>query len=119
MKTNMTRFAGVVLTCALALPAASAVAQHYDDHHNDHRDDHRDDHGHPPPPHGYVRHDNWHKGYRMPPNDWNRGRRVDYRTYHLAPPRRGYEWREVDGNYVMAAIATGVIASAIVASTAR
>lgn len=55
----------------------------------------------------------------MPPNDWNRGRRVDYRSYHLAPPPRGYEWREVDGNYVMAAVATGLIASAIVASTAH
>jgi len=116
MKSKMTRFAGVVLTCAMAFPAASAFAQHYDDHH----DDHHYDQGHrPPPPHGYVHHDNWRKGYRMPPNDWNRGRRVDYRSYHLAPPPRGYEWREVDGNYVMAAVATGIIASAIVASTAH
>ena len=49
--------------------------------------------------------------------DWNRGERVDYRTYHLPPPRSGYEWREVDGNYVMAAVATGIIASTIVAAT--
>ena len=53
----------------------------------------------------------------MDQGDWNRGERVDYRTYHLAAPRRGYEWREVDGNYVMAAIATGVIASTIIAAS--
>ena len=42
---------------------------------------------------------------------------IDYRHYHLQAPPHGYEWREVDGNYVLAAVATGVIASAVVAST--
>jgi Ni/Co efflux regulator RcnB len=51
--------------------------------------------------------------------DWDRGERVDYRHYHLQEPPRGYEWREVDGNYVMAAVATGVIASIVVASAAH
>lgn len=55
----------------------------------------------------------------MDHNDWNRGRQVDYRTYHLRQPPSGYQWREVDGNYVMAAVATGVIASVIVASAGR
>jgi Ni/Co efflux regulator RcnB len=73
--------------------------------------DHRDDH------HAYVRHDEWRKGATMRHEDWNRGTRIDYRRYHLNAPPRGYEWREVDGNYVMAAVATGVIATAIVAST--
>jgi Ni/Co efflux regulator RcnB len=50
-------------------------------------------------------------------DDWARGERIDYRHYHLQAPPRGYEWREVDGNYVLAAIATGVIATAVVAST--
>jgi Ni/Co efflux regulator RcnB len=49
-------------------------------------------------------------------DDWNRGERVDYRHYHLNAPPRGYEWREVDGNYVLAAVATGLIASVVVAS---
>ena len=49
--------------------------------------------------------------------DWDRGERIDYHQYHLSAPPRGYEWRQVDGNYVLAAVATGVIASAIVAST--
>jgi Ni/Co efflux regulator RcnB len=65
----------------------------------------------------YVRHDEWKKGYHMKEEDWHRAHPIDYRTYHLKPPPRGYEWRSVDGNYVLAAVATGVIASAVVAST--
>ena len=57
------------------------------------------------------------EGYHISHDDWQRGEVVDYKTYHLKPPPRGYEWREVDGNYVLAAVATGLIASAIVAST--
>jgi Ni/Co efflux regulator RcnB len=67
----------------------------------------------------YVRHDEWKKGYHMKAEDWHRGTPVDYRHYHLNAPPHGYEWREVDGNYVLAAVATGVIASAVVASTVR
>jgi Ni/Co efflux regulator RcnB len=82
----------------------------------DHRDDHpqeaRDNHH-------YVRHEEWRRGARMKQDDWNRGQRVDYRQYHLHAPPRGYEWREVDGNYVMAAVATGVIASVVAASAAH
>ena len=82
------------------------------DRRNDQRDDHHDNHQ-------YVEHKEWKKGYHMQKEDWNRGERVDYRTYHLNAPPRGYEWRQVDGNYVLAAVATGVIASAIVASAAH
>jgi Ni/Co efflux regulator RcnB len=62
---------------------------------------------------GYQRHNEWRSGYRMQSYDWNRGHRIDYRAYRLRAPPYGYEWREVDGNYVMAAIATGLIASII------
>ena len=65
----------------------------------------------------YVRHDEWKKGYHMKAEDWHRAQPIDYRHYHLSAPPRGYEWRSVDGNYVLAAVATGVIASAVVAST--
>jgi Ni/Co efflux regulator RcnB len=85
------------------------------DHHDDRdRDrDRRDEH------HEYVRHDEWRKGEHMRHEDWDRGRHIDYRQYHLRRPARGYEWREVDGNYVLAGIATGVILSTIVASQAH
>jgi Ni/Co efflux regulator RcnB len=69
--------------------------------------------------HHYVRHNDWRSGHRMAQNDWRRGQRIDYRSHRLPPPRRGYEWREVDGNYVMAAVATGLIASVIAASAAQ
>lgn len=62
-----------------------------------------------------ARHD-WRKGGRIDRSDWNRGRRVDYRQRHLNTPPRGYEWREVDGNLVLAAAATGIIASIIAAA---
>ena len=58
-------------------------------------------------------HPEWHRGHRMARDDWSRGQQVDYRAHHLRAPPRGYEWREVDGNYVLAAAATGLIASII------
>ena len=62
---------------------------------------------------GYVRHDDWKRGHRLAQEDWSRGQRIDYRQHHLRAPPRGYEWREVDGNYVLAAAATGLIYSII------
>jgi Ni/Co efflux regulator RcnB len=73
-----------------------------------------DDHDHDT--HGYVQHDEWKKGAKIQKEDWGRGEQVDYKAHHLRTPPHGYEWRQVDGNYVLAAVATGVIASAIVAS---
>lgn len=87
-----------------------ALAQH-DDRHDDHRDGYHDQ---------YVRHNEWRRGAHMRHEDWERARRVDdWRARHLRQPPPGYEWREVDGNYVMAAAATGIIASVIAASQAH
>ncbi|RRA49535.1 RcnB family protein [Acidipila sp. EB88] len=99
--------ATAVLCATIAAPASFAQ-----DHHDDHAADHHDNHGG-----GYVRHDDWKKGHRMASADWARAQRVDYRTYHLSAPPRGYEWRSVDGNYVLAAVATGLISSVVIAST--
>ena len=87
------------LAVSLAGPASFAQDHHDDAHHD-----------------AYVHHPEWKKGYHMAPNDWSRAHPVDYRQYHLHAPPRGYEWRSVDGNYVLAAVATGVIASVVVAS---
>jgi len=96
-RTVMTALA-VLMT--VAAPAA-AFAQ--PDRHDDHRGD-------------FHRHSEWRKGYHMKHDDWSRGQAVDWRARHLRAPPRGYEWREVDGNYVMAAVATGIIASVIAGS---
>ncbi|SDJ37676.1 RcnB family protein [Variovorax sp. OV700] len=67
-------------------------------------------------------------GYPQPHAEWRRGGRVpheyrgrnyvvnDYRAYRLQAPPRGYQWVGVGGDYVLAAIATGVIAQIIVGS---
>jgi Ni/Co efflux regulator RcnB len=68
--------------------------------------------------HQYVHHEEWKKGAKMRDEDWKRGEHVDYKERHLRAPPHGYEWRQVDGNYVLAAVATGVIASVIAASEA-
>lgn len=38
---------------------------------------------------------------------------TDYRAYRLSPPPRGQQWVQVGSDYVLIAIATGVIASII------
>ena len=55
----------------------------------------------------------WQSGEHMGYHDWRSAQRVDYREHHLRQPPYGYEWREYNGQYVLAAIATGVIASII------
>jgi Ni/Co efflux regulator RcnB len=61
-------------------------------------------------------HPDWRQGGHIARNDWGRGVHVDYRSHHLRRPPRGYEWRQVDGNFVLAAAATGLIASIILNS---
>jgi Ni/Co efflux regulator RcnB len=103
------------LSASLIGPVSFAQDHQPQDHQaQDHQaQDHQNDEHHD----SYVRHDEWKKGYHMKSEDWHRGQPVDYRQYHLSAPPRGYEWRSVDGNYVLADVATGVIASAIIAST--
>ena len=96
-----------VTTLSASLLGPMSFSQDRPDDHHDASDRHD----------AYVRHDEWSKGYHMKTEDWRRGQPVDYRHYHLDAPPHGYEWRSVDGNYVLAAVATGVIASAVVAST--
>jgi Ni/Co efflux regulator RcnB len=58
----------------------------------------------------------WNRGERMGYNDWRDAQPVDYRAHHLRAPPRGYEWRESNGQYVLAAVTTGLIASIILAN---
>jgi Ni/Co efflux regulator RcnB len=62
---------------------------------------------------GAYPHHDWHKGGRIADTDWRRGAKVDWHSRHLRAPPRGYEWRDVDGNYVLAALAGGAIADLI------
>jgi Ni/Co efflux regulator RcnB len=97
-----------IVAVSVLFPVMSIPALYAQDHHDDHHDNH-----------AYVRHNEWKKGAKINHDDWARGEQVDYHQYHLNSPPHGYEWREVDGNYVLAAAATGVIASVIAASAAH
>jgi Ni/Co efflux regulator RcnB len=97
----------LIASLLLATAVVTANTQAMADEHDGHQDSHQ-----------YVHHGDWKKGAKMRDEDWRRGEHVDYKARHLRAPPRGYEWREVDGNYVLAAIATGVIASVVAASVA-
>lgn len=57
----------------------------------------------------------WHRGGRIPLEYRNRQYVVnDWRGHRLAAPPRGYEWVQVGGDYVMVAIATGIIAQLLI-----
>lgn len=57
----------------------------------------------------------WTRGAYLPRSYW--GHRVnDYRSYRLRQPPRGYHWVRVNNDYVLAAIATGLIADVILNS---
>ena len=111
----MKRIASLVVSAVLLAGTTSAFAQPNRD--NQGRDDHMQgpsmsmkggDMGH--------QHADWKKGGHIAQDDWGRGQTVDYHSHHLRKPPRGYEWRQVDNNYVLAAVATGLIASVIMAS---
>jgi Ni/Co efflux regulator RcnB len=59
----------------------------------------------------------WHRGDRLP-NDYRDRQYVvdDYRGYGLQQPPRGYHWVGVNGDYVLAAVATGVIAQIVLSN---
>jgi Ni/Co efflux regulator RcnB len=115
---RLTRFA-VFSTVSAALLAGPVLAQDQrarpDDQHDqtaDHRDQRYDQHNN----HTYVEHKEWKKGYHMKHEDWDRGEHVDdWKAHHLRQPPRGYEWRQLDGNYVLGSINTGIISATIVA----
>ena len=135
------RTIGLLLTCAaMALSSVTSVAQardgrghdRHDRHgHHDRRDwrEHRDDRRHYS--NGYER------GYRDaqrfspqvrhygPPHRWSRGDRLprgyheryyvvnDWRGHRLHRPNPGYQWVQSGSEFLLVAVATGVIASVI------
>lgn len=75
----------------------------------DHRNDHRADYG---GEHYYygARGPEWRRGGHIPPQYRSRQYVVeDWRGHHLNQPPRGYQWVQVGGDYVLVAIATGII----------
>jgi Ni/Co efflux regulator RcnB len=82
MKNLHTALAIAILSASLS--GGVAVAQEHHDNHS------------------YVEHKEWKKGAPIKHEDWERGEKVDYHQYHqLSAPPRGYEWRLVDGQYIL------------------
>jgi Ni/Co efflux regulator RcnB len=93
--------------------SSAALAQPGPDRHSQSGFDRHDDRGGPPDRGGGH---NWRKGQRISHDEWRRYQTVDWRRHHLRQPPRGYEWRQVNGDYVLAAATTGLIASIIAGS---
>jgi Ni/Co efflux regulator RcnB len=125
----ITTLAATLLAGTALSGTAMAAGQRYDDRgrydqRHDGRYDHdRRDYGHDRRDYSHDRRDARHQ-YRH----WQRGQRLDaryrdnryyvndYRRHGLRAPPRGYRWQRVDDQYVLAAIATGLIASVIIAN---
>jgi Ni/Co efflux regulator RcnB len=108
---------GLLVAAAFVLPVAALAQDRHDDHHdNQPSQEHHDDRRDAPAAHderarGAGPDHNWHKGDRVPATYRNKRYEVtDWKARHLRQPPRGYHWVNVNGDFVLAAIATGVIA---------
>jgi Ni/Co efflux regulator RcnB len=128
-----TKTVAKLLIASLLGTSFAAFAQPHDDGHHggpSHQNQHRPaghptshaPHGRGPAPHeadsrrpgGPVPHADWHKGERLPAEYRDRNYVVDdWHGHGLQAPPRGYQWVGVNGDYVLAAIATGVIANVL------
>ncbi len=94
--------------------------EHHGREHHGRRDDRRGPprpahpHGRPP---GHAYGHRWQRGERLPPtyrtrhyvvNDWN--------AYRLRRPPRGQQWIQVGADFVLIAIATGLITQVVLAN---
>lgn len=109
-----------VLTAATALAFASASATALPHGHDHDRDNHhgRDWHGapHHEGMHDRGRHEGWYKRGGYVPVEYRRDTYVvtDWRARRLREPPRGYEYvRSDNGDLLLIAVATGLIASII------
>lgn len=76
------------------------------------RDDRRDAHAHR---RGAGPDHRWVKGYRVPPQYRSQQYVVhDWRSHRLSSPPRGYQWVQYGGDYMMVAIASGVITQLVI-----
>jgi len=106
----MNRIIPTLLRATIALTALAPIAASADQYHGPQGFNHQP--GYVPP------------GYHIAPNGgyngWQRGapyhgpreviRQNDYNRYHLRQPPRGYEWVNANGQFILLAVGTGIIA---------
>ena len=130
MKRLIITTLAATLLAGTALSGTAMAAGQYrgDDHRYDQRQDSRYDHRDDRRDHRGDRRDDRRDDRRGDHRRWERGQRLDaryrgngyyvsdWRHRGLRAPPRGYRWQRVDNNYVLAAVATGLIASVIIAN---
>ncbi|KND61111.1 putative transmembrane protein [Candidatus Burkholderia verschuerenii] len=120
---------GLAATASFAQPAPGGPDQHgqYNQYNNNpgyHGGPGPQDHGpapqmndHRPPQHADVpppHHGDWRKGDRLEQDYRNRQYVIDnWHEHDLRQPPRGYQWVGVNGNYLLVAAATGIIAQVV------
>jgi Ni/Co efflux regulator RcnB len=79
------------------------------------RHDRRDhDDGHRRNDRDYVRQGHWERGQRLPAQYRGRQYVVDnWRAHGLKAPPRGHQWVQSGGDYLLIAVATGIIAQVL------
>jgi Ni/Co efflux regulator RcnB len=58
----------------------------------------------------------WTAGQRLPASYYGSNYAVDYRRYHLRQPPAGHRWVRRDNQFLLVALTTGAVISAIAAS---
>ena len=130
--------AAVLAACLGAVGAASAQDRGNRDHdrgndrnRGDQRDDRRNDYDNGDrrnDRHDYRHDDRGHDRGAGPRHDMRKGSRLpaeyrgrqyvvdDWRGHRLSAPPRGYHWVQTGGDYVLVAVATGIIASLLLSN---
>jgi Ni/Co efflux regulator RcnB len=131
MKKN--RIVATVLCVSLGLAASASFAQPapqgpqgWDNHGapdhgpamNPHDEHYDHDHHYAPPPPQHVEHmehhEEWRQGERLS-NDYRNHQYVidNWHEHNLHQPPRGYQWVGVNGDYLLVAAASGIIAQIV------
>lgn len=107
-KSSMKKTLGTLMVCsAMMMASGSLLAQDRYDHHDDHARHDMYDRGH---------REGWYRQGGRVPDNYRRGNYVvsDWHREHLRPPPRGYHYvRSDNGDFLLVAVTTGVIASII------
>jgi len=109
MKTKL-----AMAICAALLMTHVAMAAQSNDRDNNGRNNHNGHRQNSSVTHDRGRHEGWYRKGGVMPNDYRDNRYVvsDWRTEHLREPPRGYHWvRSDNGDFLLVAVATGVISS--------
>ena len=132
---NKNRIIAALMCASIGLTAGAAFAQPAPNGPDGYHDAHREPGGPGAPGHGPQMneyHGNDHNGPRPPEHanderhpDWRKGERLssdyrnheyvvdDWREHKLHQPPRGYQWVGVGADYLLVAVASGIIAQVV------